>query len=82
MTPIEATVANRAHDDAARGAPSVDGEHTTLVEALTRAARLSTALNVMRYLPPSSSGLGHHPFKVAARVRIPLGVPLKIEVLW
>ena len=25
--------------------------------------------------PPSSSGLGHHPFKVAARVRIPLGVP-------
>ena len=24
--------------------------------------------------PPSSSGLGHHPFKVAARVRIPLGV--------
>src|SRR5215212_152339 len=28
----------------------------------------------MRRLPPSSSGLGHHPFKVAARVRIPLGV--------
>jgi hypothetical protein len=25
--------------------------------------------------PPSSSGLGHHPLKVAARVRIPLGVP-------
>ena len=24
--------------------------------------------------PPSSSGLGHHPFKVVARVRIPLGV--------
>ena len=24
--------------------------------------------------PPSSSGLGHHPFKVTARVRIPLGV--------
>ena len=24
--------------------------------------------------PPSSSGLGHHPFKVKARVRIPLGV--------
>ena len=23
--------------------------------------------------PPSTSGLGHHPFKVAARVRIPLG---------
>ena len=32
------------------------------------------ALNWMRRLPPSSSGLGHHPFKVAARVRIPLGV--------
>src|SRR5690606_19308235 len=25
--------------------------------------------------PPSSSGLGHHPLKVATRVRIPLGVP-------
>ncbi len=30
--------------------------------------------NGVRSLPPSSSGLGHHPFKVAARVRIPLGV--------
>ena len=29
-----------------------------------------------QYRPPSSSGLGHHPFKVAARVRIPLGVRL------
>jgi hypothetical protein len=28
-----------------------------------------------RYRLPSSSGLGHHPLKVAARVRIPLGVP-------
>ena len=26
------------------------------------------------YLAPSSSGLGHHPLKVAARVRIPLGL--------
>ena len=26
---------------------------------------------------PSSSGLGHHPLKVAARVQIPLGVPMK-----
>jgi hypothetical protein len=26
--------------------------------------------------PPSSSGLGHRPFKAAARVRIPLGAPL------
>ena len=25
--------------------------------------------------PPSSSGLGHWPFKPAARVRIPLGAP-------
>ncbi len=24
-------------------------------------------------MPPSSSGLGHHPFKVAAGIRIPLG---------
>ena len=24
--------------------------------------------------PPSSSGLGHHPLKVATRVRIPLGL--------
>src|SRR5580658_3059569 len=26
--------------------------------------------------PPSSSGLGHRPFKAAARVRIPLGAQL------
>jgi hypothetical protein len=26
---------------------------------------------------PSSSGLGHRPFKAAARVRIPLGLPLE-----
>ena len=26
------------------------------------------------YSAPSSSGLGHHPLKVAARVRIPLGL--------
>lgn len=25
---------------------------------------------------PSSRGLGHHPFKVATRVRIPLGTPI------
>ncbi len=29
------------------------------------------------YSAPSSSGLGHHPLKVAARVRIPLGLPRK-----
>jgi hypothetical protein len=28
-----------------------------------------------RHRPPSSSGLGHRPFKAAARVRIPLGAP-------
>src|SRR5690554_6286870 len=28
-----------------------------------------------RVLAPSSSGLGHRPFKAAARVRIPLGLP-------
>jgi hypothetical protein len=27
-------------------------------------------------VPPSSSGLGHRPFKPAARIRIPLGAPL------
>ena len=31
---------------------------------------------VARRKPPSSSGLGHRPFKAAARVRIPLGVLL------
>ena len=29
--------------------------------------------------PPSSSGLGHRPFKAAARVRIPLGAPAGIS---
>ena len=38
--------------------------------------RLLTCRGLQRFLePPSSSGPGHHPFKVAARVRIPLGVP-------
>jgi hypothetical protein len=31
-------------------------------------------------LAPSSSGLGHHPLKVAARVRIPLGL-LRVELI-
>ncbi len=44
------------------------------MEQRGRAARFLSALNEMRLRPPSSSGLGHHPFKVAARVRIPLGV--------
>jgi hypothetical protein len=38
-----------------------------------------TARAVKKYRPPSSSGLGHHPFKVAARVRIPLGV---LDISW
>ena len=28
------------------------------------------------WTPPSSSGLGHHPFKVVTRIRIPLGAPI------
>ena len=31
---------------------------------------------------PSSSGLGHHPLKVAARVRIPLGVRTVLAALY
>ncbi len=38
-----------------------------------RAPRVTAAKAVR---PPSSSGLGHRPFKAAARVRIPLGAPL------
>ncbi len=30
--------------------------------------------------PPSTSGPGHHPFKVAARVRIPLGAPSTVVI--
>ena len=33
------------------------------------------------YWAPSSSGLGHHPLKVAARVRIPLGLQMKAVFL-
>lgn len=32
--------------------------------------------------PPSSSGLGHRPFKAAARVRIPLGVRSTSKAQW
>ena len=35
-----------------------------------------------RRKPPSSSGLGHRPFKAAARVRIPLGAPLAYRQHW
>lgn len=31
-------------------------------------------------MPPSSSGLGHHPFTVNTGIRIPSGVPLSSEV--
>ena len=37
-------------------------------------AMLFVAIALHCYLAPSSSGLGHHPLKVAARVRIPLGL--------
>src|SRR5690606_8098046 len=33
------------------------------------------AARVLRSKSPSSSGLGHRPFKAATRVRIPLGMP-------
>ena len=39
-----------------------------------RFALLFVAIALHCYLAPSSSGLGHHPLKVAARVRIPLGL--------
>ena len=39
-------------------------------------AMLFVAIALCCYLAPSSSGLGHHPLKVAARVRIPLGLPI------
>ena len=42
-------------------------------------ARLQIALET--YWAPSSSGLGHHPLKVAARVRIPLGLLIVCWVL-
>src|SRR5262250_1736099 len=36
----------------------------------------ATGKSAVAVEPPSSSGLGHRPFKAAARVRIPLGVRL------
>src|SRR6266568_9036241 len=36
----------------------------------------ATGKTAVAVRPPSSSGLGHRPFKAAARVRIPLGVRL------
>lgn len=35
-----------------------------------------------RVRSPSSSGLGHRPFKAAARVRIPLGMPSEVTSDW
>jgi hypothetical protein len=42
--------------------------------ARLRLAAPYVAVALKRYLAPSSSGLGHYPLKVAARVRIPLGL--------
>lgn len=36
--------------------------------------RRPTSMVLLKILPPSSSGLGHPPFKQATRVRIPSGV--------
>ena len=38
---------------------------------------LAPAAAILGRPPPSTSGLGHHPFKVATRVRIPLGALLE-----
>ena len=42
---------------------------------------MSTQIALETYWAPSSSGLGHHPLKVAARVRIPLGLQMKAVFL-
>src|SRR6185312_10457371 len=45
-------------------------------ESLPGSARWRLVPSAAAYgTAPSSSGLGHHPLKVAARVRIPLGLP-------
>jgi hypothetical protein len=43
------------------------------VPALFGPHLLSRATAILAPPPPSTSGLGRHPFKVVARVRIPLG---------
>jgi hypothetical protein len=52
--------------------PTHPGGRFTAVAILFR-LRLSWPLSSWAGKPPSSSGLGHRPFKAAARVRIPLG---------
>ena len=37
---------------------------------------------ILLHEPPSTSGPGHHPFKVAARVRIPLGASSTVRHAW
>ncbi len=41
-----------------------------------RPVRAAGIIRRRHSVPPSSSGLGHRPFKPAARIRIPLGAPL------
>ena len=53
---------------------AVDGWRNRVVLLLTCSALSHQEPSPLTSQPPSSSGLGHHPFKVAARVRIPLGV--------
>src|SRR5258706_4479107 len=59
------------HDDHARTL-----ERAPSAFALRRDCRVSSPGS----LAPSSSGLGHHPLKVAARVRIPLGLLVYVLV--
>ena len=54
---------------ASRNTPSSSTSRCAVHSQPSRARPGST----LRRRPPSTSGLGHHPFKVAARVRIPLG---------
>ena len=56
------------------------GVRVLRVETASSPVRVATLSSRRVPKPPSSSGLGHHPFKVAARVRIPLGVPDRFAV--
>ena len=56
------------------------GGNDLRVETAGSPVRVATLSSRRVPKPPSSSGLGHHPFKVAARVRIPLGVPDRFAV--
>ena len=56
----------------ARGAEQANGAATHRAAAPSCCRYTSPAAHLV---PPSSSGLGHRPFKPAARIRIPLGAP-------